>query len=62
MFDAMAQRYGVLPSFLLTHGDSFDLMVMDVGVTYQNYKQSGTKDTSFYSQDNLKDIMYNRNK
>jgi hypothetical protein len=38
MLDAMAQRYGILPSQLLREGDSFDITVMDVALTYQNYK------------------------
>lgn len=40
MFDAMAQRYGKLPSELLRHADSFDFMILDVATTYQAYKQS----------------------
>lgn len=35
MLDAMAKRYGVLPSNLLATGDTFDLMVMDVAVNYE---------------------------
>jgi hypothetical protein len=37
MIDALASRYGVLPSHLLMHGDTFDLTVMDVALTYEKY-------------------------
>jgi len=37
MIDALSKRYGVLPSMLMTQGDTFDLMVMDVAVTYEKY-------------------------
>ena len=37
MIDALSKRYSVLPSKLLTQGDTFDLMVMDVAVTYEKY-------------------------
>ncbi len=50
MFDAMARRYGKLPSELLKNADSFDIMVMDVGATYeayQNSKHSKTKGSEF---------------
>ena len=40
MLDAMGQRYSVLPSELLRRGDSFDLMVMDVALSYQQYQES----------------------
>lgn len=35
MLDAMAKRYGVMPSSLLASGDSFDLLVFDVAVNYE---------------------------
>lgn len=37
MIDALAHRYSVLPSYLLKNGDTFDLTVMDVAVTYEKY-------------------------
>lgn len=42
MIDAMAKRYGTLPSQVLDIGDSFDLMVFDVACTTElvnSYKQ-----------------------
>lgn len=35
MLDAMAKRYGILPSKLLETGDTLDMMVMDVAVNYE---------------------------
>lgn len=60
MFDAMSQRYGVLPSKLLKEADTFDLTVMDVALTWQNFKQkqsSKTDTTDMYGQENLQKIM-----
>ena len=42
MIDAMAKRYGSLPSNVLANGDTFDMMVFDVAVTTEvvnSYKQ-----------------------
>ena len=33
--DSIAKRYGKLPSQLLATGDSFDLMVYDVGINWE---------------------------
>ena len=37
MFDVMGRRYSKLPSEILRTADSFDLMVMDVASTYEQY-------------------------
>ena len=42
MIDAMAKRYGSLPSNILANGDTFDMMVFDVAVMTEvvnSYKQ-----------------------
>ena len=42
MIDAIAKRYGSLPSNVLANGDTFDMMVFDVAVTTEvvnSYKQ-----------------------
>tara|TARA_Y100001973_G_C5198044_1_gene335668 strand:+ start:242 stop:451 length:210 start_codon:yes stop_codon:yes gene_type:complete len=42
MIDAMAKRYGSLPSNILANGDTFDMMVFDVACTTElvnSYKQ-----------------------
>ena len=38
LIDAIAERYGCLPSHVLKEGDTFDLMVMDVALTYRAYE------------------------
>ena len=56
--DALAQRYGVLPSMLLDQGDTFDLLCMDVATTYQLHKQNNTKDPGqFYNPEELQAKM-----
>jgi hypothetical protein len=43
LLDAMAKRYGVLPTNILAKGDTFDLMVFDVAVTTEvvnSYKEA----------------------
>lgn len=58
MFDQMARRYGKLPSELLADADSFDIMVMDVGATYeayQNSKHSKTKGAEFIDQKQIEE-------
>lgn len=60
MFDALAQRYGTLPSKLLLESDSFDLMVFDVALTYEklrNDKANNNVDQSMYKQEDLQQIM-----
>lgn len=54
----MAERYGILPSKLLKTADTFDLMVMDVALTYRHYKESKHSggqpgDESVYDQEDL---------
>jgi len=55
MLDALAKRYGVLPSVLMASGDTFDLMVMDVACSYErhlNNRHSGTAQQD-YDQESL---------
>lgn len=54
----MARRYGKLPSELLDRADSFDIMVMDVGATYEAYhasKNSKTKGAQFFDQKKIEE-------
>ncbi len=65
MFDTIAKRYGKLPSEVLLTADSFDIMIMDVALTYEKYihdKASGkpTVNTTDFSQDELKSMMEER--
>ena len=61
----MAKRYGKLPSEVLCTADSFDIMIMDVALTYEKYltdKAHGkaTVKTEDFSQDELKSMMEKR--
>tara|TARA_R110002050_G_scaffold47419_2_gene110696 strand:+ start:567 stop:782 length:216 start_codon:yes stop_codon:yes gene_type:complete len=58
MFDVMGRRYSKLPSELLRDADSFDLMVMDVASTYEQYldaKQNNKSMDKFMDNDNMRD-------
>lgn len=60
MFDALAKRYGKLPSQLLLDADSFDLMVFDVAVTYEKMehdKANKKVDMNMYDQNELQSMM-----
>jgi hypothetical protein len=35
--DTMGQRYGMLPSRLIAEGSTFDLVVMDMAMTYEKH-------------------------
>lgn len=37
--DAMAKRYGKLPSEILASASTLDLVVLDAALTYENYLQ-----------------------
>ena len=61
----MAQRYGKLPTEMLRQADSFDLMVFDVAVTYEQYisnKEKKQVDQKMYSQEDLQAKMDNARK
>jgi len=54
----MGRRYSKLPSELLRDADSFDLMVMDVASTYEQYldaKQNNKSMDKFMDNDNMRD-------
>ena len=62
MFDVMGRRYSKLPSEILRNADSFDIMVMDVANTYEQYmdaKRNKTGMGKFMDQDNLEEY-YNK--
>ena len=46
MIDHMAKRYGLLPSEVLERASTFDLVIMDMSITYENYLQR--KDSKDY--------------
>lgn len=37
--DAMATRYHLLPSQVMTNATTFDLYIMDAAISWQNYQQ-----------------------
>lgn len=56
MLDAIAKRYGVLPSYLILEGDTFDLMVMDVAMGYemiQHDKKNNKVNPRSYNEEDL---------
>jgi len=58
--DAMAERYGKLPSEVLRDASTVDLIVFDVAVSYRNHKEKQSKgqiDTNDYSQKDLEERM-----
>lgn len=58
--DAMAERYGKLPSEVLRDASTVDLIVFDVAVSYRNHKEKQSKgqiDTNDYSQTDLEERM-----
>jgi len=64
--DGLGKRYGLLPSEVLKRGNTFDLYIMDVAMTfehYHNYKaaNNGKAPVPDYTQDELM-AMLNRAK
>lgn len=44
MLDQMAQRYGLLPSEILTKATTFDMVVMDISLTMEQYHRNKDKE------------------
>ena len=66
MIDSLARRYGKLPSEILLNSNTLDLYIMDVALTYEQYRnnkeQNGGKDPlPNYTDSELLEI-FNRNK
>lgn len=56
----MGQRYSKLPSELFLKADTFDLMVMDVAMTYTKYindKHNKTVDPNMYNTEDLQEKL-----
>ena len=56
LLDAMGKRYGKLPSELFLKADTFDLMVMDVAIGYEQIildKQNNKVNPRSYDEDEL---------
>lgn len=43
--DAMAKRYGKLPSEILSNASTLDLVVLDAAVTYEHYLHEKSKNS-----------------
>lgn len=60
--DSLGKRYGLLPSEVLYRGDTFDLYVMDVALTYELFehekaKNKGKIPANAYTQEQLLTIF-----
>ena len=62
MLDSLGERYGMLPSEVLSRGSALDLWVFDIAVSYRSYKQaekSGDKEalSQFYKTEDLQEQL-----
>lgn len=39
MLDQMGQRYGMLPSEVLSRASTFDMVIMDISLSVENYNR-----------------------
>jgi len=42
--DSMGQRYGMLPSEIVTKASTFDLVVMDMAMTYERHLNESSRE------------------
>ena len=54
--DNLAQRYGLLPSEVLNRATTFDLVIMDASMSYQNYL-SQKEDPNYVPEIPLDDLI-----
>lgn len=61
MIDTMAERYAMLPSEVLTRGNTMDLLIFDACSSYKRHLQDRANGaplkTEDFNQDELKQIM-----
>lgn len=58
--DAMAKRYSLLPSEILDRASTFDLVIMDAALGYENFQHdtaNGKKHVPKLSQAEMMDMM-----
>lgn len=60
--DSLGKRYGLLPSEVITKGNTFDLYIMDAALTFENYHNkkamnNGKPPIPDYTQEELMAIM-----
>lgn len=59
--DQLGHRYGQLPSQVLRNGDSFDITVIDVALTYkafveQKHNKDASMDNKLFDENALKEV------
>ena len=64
--DSLGKRYGMLPSEVLERSNTFDLYIMDMALTFENYHHkkamnNGNEPLPEYTTNELLD-MFNKNK
>lgn len=60
--DGLGKRYGLLPSEVLSRGNTFDLYIMDAALTFENYQykkasNGGKKPIPDYTQEQLQNML-----
>lgn len=61
--DAMASRYGLLPSEIMSRASTFDLFVYDTAVSYIQYAQDKAEGKSpEYKQEDLLKMLKGKDK
>jgi hypothetical protein len=66
MIDSLGKRYGMLPSEVLGRSNTFDLYIMDVALSFENYHHkkamnNGNDPLPDYTTDELLNML-NKNK
>ena len=56
MLDRMAQRYGKLPSQIMQDASTFDLVIMDMALTYEQY-QRDRQDPNYVPEVDVETLM-----
>ena len=54
--DTMGQRYGMLPSRLIAEASTFDLVVMDMAMTYDRHVQESSQE-GYVPDVSIEDLM-----
>lgn len=66
LIDTMAERYGMLPSEVMSKASTFDIFVADTAIGYRNYlhDKANGKTTTYnptdYTQDDLLNILHGK--
>jgi hypothetical protein len=58
--DTLGERYGLLPSEVLARGSTLDMYIMDVALSYHDYKNkkaNGKLSTQDYEQTDLQSML-----